>query len=64
MVRELYYNDPTFAKMIQILQKNIINLFSGTDPHYKVLGILEAAREIHITRTMEEKMLDEFAAKN
>ena len=41
MVKELYANDETFAKMIQIVHKNIINLFSGTEPDYKVIGVIE-----------------------
>ena len=41
MVRELYHNDETFAKMIQIVHNNIINLFSGTEPHYQVIGVIE-----------------------
>ena len=61
MVKELFANDETFAKMIQIVHKNIINLFSGTDPDHKVVGIIEQDRKVHITRTMEEKKLDEWA---
>lgn len=34
LVNELFMHDETFAKMNQIVRKNIINLFSGTDPNH------------------------------
>ena len=49
--------------MIQIVQKNIINLFDGTDPSYKVLGGILVDRRISITRTMGEKILEAEEAK-
>ena len=45
--------------MIQIVEKNIVNLFGGTDPAFKVQGSIAKKRRMAITRTMAQKLSEE-----
>ena len=39
MVKDLYYNDETFNKMIRIVQQHIVNLFEGTNKKHVLLKL-------------------------
>ena len=54
-VLELWHHDETFLKMVEIVRKNIGNLFTGTDPYQEILGDNKGYREVRITRTMTTK---------
>ena len=37
LVKAIYNNDATFKRMVRQVQRSILNIFKGTDPHQKVL---------------------------
>lgn len=41
-VKQLYNQDPTFAKMINIVKKCLVNIFQGTDPNQPLLNGAES----------------------
>ena len=49
--------------MIRIVEKNIINLFGGTDPNFKVQGGIAKKRRMTITRTKGQKLSEERAVE-
>lgn len=40
-VRELYNEDKAFAKMVEIVKTNMVNLFKGTDPYQGLMEVEE-----------------------
>ena len=44
--------------MIEIVKKNMLNLFEGTDPNHNVLGDNKGMKSIKITKTLQEKDLE------
>ena len=54
----MYENKANLAKMIEIVKKNMLNLFEGTDPNHNVLGDNKGMKSIKITKTLQEKDLE------
>ena len=52
-VSELYNEDSTFIKMVQIVKNNMINLFTDTDPDKELIGDNTGERQIRITRILD-----------
>ena len=49
-MREIFKEDTTLAKMLQSVQKNIVNLFEGTSPNWKIIGDPNEKVKISIMR--------------
>lgn len=66
LVNELYTKNEMFAKMIAIVHKNIINLFSGTKSNQKVLGNSKSKKKLQAAAraSLKQKMIEDDSAKN
>ena len=53
-LNEMYFNDPTMAKIVQIVRNQMQNLFQGTDPESTVMGNNKGVREIRISRIIDQ----------
>ena len=59
LVKQLYNDDESFKKLVNIVKKQFLNVFEGTDPNHQVIEDKELANKV-ISSLIQKKLAPSF----